>query len=103
MSVESKYSEDKSVLTISIKGMFNFKLLNEFRQAYTDKVVKSIKIIIDLTDTTSLDSSALGMLLSMQEYLGKSDGEIKIVNCHEGVMKVFRITRFDKKFSIDSI
>lgn len=103
MSIECKYSENDTVLTIGIRGVFNFSLLNDFRQAYTDKSIKSIKIIIDMAATTSMDSSALGMLLNMQEYLGKSDGEIRIIKCNADVMKVFGITCFDKKFNIDSI
>ena len=101
MGIESKLSDDNSVLTISVKGVFNFTLLNEFRQAYTDNDIASADVIVDLGNATSLDSSALGMLLSMQEYLGKPDGKIKIVNCNESVMKVFNITRFDKKFNIE--
>jgi len=103
MSIECKYTENNTVLTISIKGVFNFALLNEFRRSYTCEGASLAEIIVDMAATTSLDSSALGMLLNMQEYLEKSDGEIRIIKCNADVMKVFDITCFDKKFSIDSI
>ena len=101
MSVESSFTEDDSVLIISIKGVFDFKLLSAFRQAYSDKGIKCEKIIIDMRGTSSIDSSALGMLLNMQRYLEKNDGEISIINCNKDVAKIFNITHFDKKFRIE--
>jgi len=101
MSVESNFTEDNTVLIISIKGKFNFALLNDFRQAYAGVDVKPVKAVVDMRATTTIDSSALGMLLNMQRYLEKSDGEIKIINCNQDVKKVFKITHFNKKFTIE--
>ena len=101
MAIDVNYTEESNILNISVIGKFDFSLLNEFRQAYNNESVKSYEVIVDLRRTTSLDSSALGMLLSMQEYLGKADREIKIINSNHDVMKVFSITHFDKKFTIE--
>ena len=101
MTVETSLTEDGCVLIITVKGKFDFKLLSQFRKAYSDNTLESEKIIIDLRDTISIDSSALGMLLNMQRYLGKADGEISIMNCNKDVIKIFQITHFDKKFRIE--
>ena len=100
MTVEIRTSEDNEELVISIKGKFDFTLLNEFRQAYSTDIVNRNNVVIDMRNTSSIDSSALGMLLNMQRNLKKSDGEISVVNCNEDVRKVFDITHFDKKFNI---
>ena len=100
MTVETRLSSDKSSLVISINGSFDFSLLNEFRQAYSNPEFNNKAITIDMRRTSTIDSSALGMLLNMQRYLKKKDGEISIVNCGPVVQKVFQITHFNEKFTI---
>lgn len=101
MTIESGLSMDGTELTIAVKGKFDFKLLNDFRQTYTDGDFKNTIIVLDMRATTSIDSSALGMLLNMQRHLEKKDGDISIINCKPEVKKVFQISLFDKKFTID--
>ena len=99
MSVETVYSENENTLTIRIKGVFNFSIMNEFRQSYSNSISKTTKIIVDLRENTMLDSSALGMLLAMKEFLKREDGDINIINCNPVVMKIFEITHFEKMFN----
>jgi anti-anti-sigma factor len=101
MTVESRLSEDGKLLVISIDGAFDFVLLNDFRQAYCDNTISPEKFIVDMRKTSTIDSSALGMLLNMKRQLNKPDGDIRIINCNDVVKKVFRITSFDKKFIIE--
>ena len=100
MNVDTAFNIDNTQLVISVRGIFDFTLLNEFRQAYSNDAVKDVKVVVDLHNTTTMDSSALGMLLNMQQYLGKQDGEIEIINCNQDIEKILRITRFDKKFGV---
>lgn len=100
MTVETKLTENDELLVISIKGSFDFSMLDDFRVAYTREIDKSTRVIIDMRDTLSINSSALGMLLNMQRYLDKADGEIKVINCNDVVKKIFSITHFNKKFNI---
>jgi len=101
MTVESTYTENNEVLVISISGAFDFSMLNDFREAYSCDIDKLSKVIIDMRNTISINSSALGMLLNMQRYLKKEDGEISIINSNEVVKKIFQITHFNKKFNIE--
>ena len=103
MAIASKFSTEDMTLVVSIDGDFNFTLLNEFRQAYSHVVKKTgaVKYIVDMKNTSTIDSSALGMLLNMQRDLNKQDGEIRITNCNKDVKKIFQITRFNKKFTIE--
>lgn len=101
MNIESKLSEDNKVLFIGIRGKFNFNLLNEFRKSYSTTDPDPEKYVIDLGKTSEVDSSALGMLLNMQRYLKKADGEITLINCNPDVQRVFQITKFGEKFNIE--
>ena len=102
MQVSTSFSKGNTVFTICIEGDFNFSLLHEFRKSYSDiDVLKDKQIIVDLRKTLTVDSSALGMLLNMQNDLNKSDKQIKIINSNEIVSKIFHITNFEKKFDIE--
>ena len=100
MTIESRYSVDADMLIIDVKGKFDFTLLNTFRHSYAD-VDNVTKVIIDMRDTSSIDSSALGMLLNMKSYLDESDVKIGIKNCNKDVKNIFDITHFHKKFTIE--
>lgn len=101
MSIETSVTTDNQILIISVIGKFDFNLLNEFRQAYTNNTADFVKVIIDMRRTLTIDSSALGMLLNMQRYLNKFNTEINIINCNPDVFKIFDITHFDEKFNIE--
>lgn len=101
MNVQATVSGDGSVLRISVRGKFDFKLLDEFRQAYSSDDFGGCEVVVDMGDVTSVDSSALGMLLLMQSQLNKRDGDVRIINSNSAVSKILRIVRFDKKFCIE--
>jgi anti-anti-sigma factor len=48
-----------------------------------------------------MDSSALGMLINMKKYWQDRDSNIRIINSSPQVKKIFAISRFDKKFTIE--
>ena len=101
MTIKTTFDANEKTYTISVHGDFSFSLLHEFRNAYSSKEAESaIKIIVDMRQTDTIDSSALGMLLNMQTHLNKKDGEIKIINCNRVVGNIFTITNFGKKFSV---
>ncbi|WP_394193118.1 STAS domain-containing protein [Pseudoalteromonas atlantica] len=101
MSLSKALSSDGKILTIQIKGKFDFNLVQLFRQAYADIGNSTAKVVIDLRETDYMDSSALGMLLNMKKTLGSSVDSIRISNCQPQLKKILQISRFDKKFDID--
>ena len=105
MSIKSSRSKDKNSLEISIEGPFDFNVLSDFREAYLDNINDETQkpyadYIVNLRATSSIDSSALGMLLNMKRTLDKNDKEIQITQCRPQIKKILIISRFDKKFSI---
>ncbi|MBV1870634.1 MAG: STAS domain-containing protein, partial [Gammaproteobacteria bacterium] len=72
----------------------------EFRDAYEKSMEPLQQYIVDLKDTTYLDSSALGMLLLLRDHAGGDTASIDIVNCNSDVKKVLTISNFEQLFSI---
>ena len=102
INVVTRLSDDNMTFTIGVNGDFSFSLLHEFRNAYSSNEASLAKnVIIDMRMTDTVDSSSLGMLLNMKQYLNKEDGEIHIINCNKFVSKIFDITNFKKKFTLE--
>ena len=101
MSVVTEVSGDGKKLTISIKGRFDFGRHQEFRESYEKFSQKPEIYVVDLKDTTYLDSSALGMLLLLRDYAGGEDANVSVSNCSADVRKILAISNFDKLFDID--
>ncbi len=100
MSVTREFSADQKQLIISIKGKFDFSLVQEFRQAYSHIGESEPLVIIDLRETEYLDSSALGMLLNMRKSLGSTVKGIHLINARPEVKRILDISRFEKMFTI---
>jgi len=100
MTIWSSQSEQGDELTIKVQGRFDFSAHQEFRDAYEKSMEPSQQYIVDLKDTTYLDSSALGMLLLLRDHAGGDTANIDIVNCNSDVKKVLTISNFEQLFSI---
>ena len=100
MGIQTQLKDNGNILVINISGRFDFNRLIDFRQSYSTDESSPSHYIIDMKSASTIDSSALGMLLNMQRTLEKAEGEIKIVNCNSDIRKIFQISRFDKIFEI---
>jgi anti-sigma B factor antagonist len=58
------------------------------------------RIVVDLTETTFLDSTALGVLIGAVKRLRSRDGVLTIVNVDQNIAKTFEITGLDQIFTI---
>ena len=101
MSVESEVSLDGKTLTIAIKGRFDFGSHQVFRDAYERFYKVPQGYIVDLKETTYMDSSALGMLLLLRDHAGGHNSEVRVINSSSDVRKILAISNFDKLFDIN--
>ena len=58
------------------------------------------RIVVDLTETSFLDSTALGVLIGAVKRLRSRDGVLTIVNTDANIAKTFEITGLDQIFTI---
>lgn len=99
MSIEAQRSPEGDQLIIAVNGRFDFSSHQAFRKAYENESVK--EYLVDLSETTYLDSSALGMLLLLRDHAGGEQASVRIQNCNEDVRKIFSMSNFDQLFQID--
>ena len=60
------------------------------------------RVVVDLSDTTFLDSTALGVLIGAIKRLRARDGALTIVNVDQNIAKTFEITGLDQIFTISA-
>lgn len=102
MSILTDLSDSGSVLTIKIIGKFQFPMASEFRRAYTN-VDQVTEYVLDLQESEYLDSSALGMIIALWEYVGRDKNQIKVINANEEVKKILKSANFDQLISISMV
>lgn len=99
MGVLAKMANDGNHLTVCVDGRFDFGLYEDFRHAYESVAPSGTNFSVDLTRASYMDSSALGMLLLLKEYVGDSKS-VDILNPSEEVKSVLKIANFDKLFNL---
>ncbi|MFB9887562.1 STAS domain-containing protein [Balneatrix alpica] len=100
MAIWSQLSSDNGELTIRIQGRFDFSAHQDFRESYEGVEVTPKRYVVDMKETTYLDSSALGMLLLLRDHAGGDSAQIRIVNCNQDVKKILTISNFGQLFTI---
>ncbi|WP_339082291.1 STAS domain-containing protein [Pseudomonas sp. TMP9] len=100
MTITSLFSSDGHELTILIQGRFDFAAHQDFRDAYERIESPPQRYMIDLKNTTYLDSSALGMLLLLRDHAGGDHAQISLLNCNPDVRKILAISNFEQLFKI---
>lgn len=74
------------LLTIQLPETFTFQVQSEFRKEYESKLNRDVRqLVVDFRQTRYMDSASLGMLLVLQEYVGKNsnvlEDRIELINC----------------------
>ncbi|TGN41225.1 STAS domain-containing protein [Marinobacter confluentis] len=100
MPINTHRSDDGHTLTIRIEGRFDFSTHQAFRNAYEQDNQEVKEFVVDLSQTTYLDSSALGMLLLLRDYAGGDGARIELKNCNNDVRRILTISNFEQLFSI---
>lgn len=101
MSVTISQNQEKRELTLKITGRFDFGLHQDFRRAldWPKDTVK--KVIVDFRQTEYMDSSALGMLLTLREKLNNEKNAVILKNPGTEIKKILEIANFDKLFKLE--
>ncbi|MGB1091969.1 MAG: STAS domain-containing protein [Oceanobacter sp.] len=100
MSVSASTTGNGQELTIHISGRFDFSAHQAFRDAYESQSAGIQRYVIDLGETSYLDSSALGMLLLLRDHAGGDHAKVSITNCNQDVRKILTISNFEQLFQI---
>jgi anti-sigma B factor antagonist len=99
----SQESLDAERHVVAVRGEIDLFTAPELKSALSEAIESGhTRIVVDLTDTTFLDSTALGVLIGAVKRLRSRDGRLTIVNVDDNIAKTFEITGLDQIFPISS-
>ena len=99
----SQESLDAERHVVAVRGEIDLFTAPELKSALSEAIESGhTRIVVDLTDTTFLDSTALGVRIGAVKRLRSRDGRLTIVNVDENIAKTFEITGLDQIFPISA-
>lgn len=100
MGLSITQSKDGTEYVIKIEGRFDFHIHAEFRDSYCN-LPSTARFVIDMENTSFMDSSAMGMLLLLREYVGGIDGMIRLINTPSDIKRSLSISNLDKLLCVE--
>ncbi len=90
---------------ISVSGEIDLFTAPEFKQRVMTPIVAGVEhVVVDLMETTFVDSSSLGVLIGAHRRLKSRGGRLVVACNSESIVKTFRITGLDTVFTLtDSV
>jgi anti-sigma B factor antagonist len=98
---DRRVGDDRHV--VAVTGEIDLFTAPEFKQRVSAPIDAGCSsVIVDLTATTFIDSSSLGVLIGAHRRLKLRGGSLVVVCDNEAIVKTFRITGLDGVFTLVS-
>jgi anti-sigma B factor antagonist len=92
---------DTDAIVLSLTGEVDLYTCPELKTELLRVIDEGAKVVVvDLSETTFIDSTGLGVLIRGVERLRTNDGRLAVVVVDPNLKKVFEITGLDRVFSI---
>ena len=86
---------------ISLAGEVDLCTAPEFKQQLLEVIEQGGRdVIVDLSNTTFIDSTTLGVLVGGVKRLRTNEGQLSLVCSDRNITKIFEITGLDRVFTI---
>ena len=97
--MQNKIIKDKAV--VNFEKEFSISELKEVKEIIKEiEEKKIVKIMFDFRNVRYIDSSAIGVLVSVLKYTKKNDGSFKLYSPGEEVRKILKLVSLDTFFEI---
>jgi anti-sigma B factor antagonist len=89
------------ILVVDVEGQLIVGNRQELKQKVLDELEKGErKFLIDFSQTGYIDSSGLGVLVSLSKKIREQGGELRLANLNEDLKTLFELTKLDTLFQI---
>ncbi len=106
MAIEFQITDrkvDDDTHVVSVTGEIDLFTAPEFKQRMSAPIdAGRSNLVVDLTATTFIDSSSLGVLIGAHRRLKLRGGTLVVVCDNDAIVKTFRITGLDGVFKLVS-
>ena len=92
---------DDDTHVVAVTGEIDLFTAPEFKQRMSRPIDEGVqRVIVDLTATTFIDSSSLGVLIGAHRRLKQRSGSLVVVCDNDAIVKTFKITGLDGVFTL---
>lgn len=89
------------VAVVAVRGDADLHTAQELRSAIADAIDGGgTRLVVDLAETTFIDSMTLGVLLGAVKRLRPLGGRVSVVCGDANIRRIFEITLLDRVFSL---
>ncbi|MBT8395633.1 MAG: STAS domain-containing protein [Gemmatimonadetes bacterium] len=89
------------VLVVDVEGQLIVGNRQELKQKVLEELEKGErKFVVDFEKTGYIDSSGLGVLVSLSKKVREQGGELRLANLNEDLKTLFELTKLDTLFHI---
>jgi anti-sigma B factor antagonist len=86
---------------IAVTGEIDLFTAPEFKQSLSKPIDEGVdRVIVDLSATTFIDSSSLGVLIGTHRRLKLQGGQLAVVCDNDSIVNTFKITGLDGVFTL---
>ncbi len=89
------------IVVVDVEGQLIVGNRQELKQKVLDELEKGgRKFLVDFTQTGYIDSSGLGVLVSLSKKIREQGGELRLANLNDDLKTLFELTKLDTLFQI---
>ena len=93
--------DEKGVVIVGVDGQLIVSNRHELKEKVLDAVTQGDKkILVDFTNTGYIDSSGLGVLVSLGKRLREEGGELRLAGLNGDLRMLFELTKLDSLFAV---
>ena len=93
--------EAGGVVVVSVDGQLIVGNRQELKQQVIDALDGGArKFVVDFTHTGYIDSSGLGVLVSLSKKIREAGGDLRLSGLNEDLQTLFELTKLDTLFAI---
>jgi anti-sigma B factor antagonist len=94
-------SKKADITIVEVDGQLIVGNRQELKQRVMDEYEAGArKVLVDFTRTGYIDSSGLGVLVSLAKRLREDGGELRLANLNDDLRTLFELTKLDTLFPI---
>jgi anti-sigma B factor antagonist len=94
-------TREGETLVVDVGGQLIVGNRQELKQRVLDELERGERrFLIDFAQTGYIDSSGLGVLVSLSKKIREQGGELRLANLNEDLKTLFELTKLDTLFQI---
>src|SRR5207244_12538727 len=94
-------TKEAEVVVVDVEGQLIVGNRQELKQKVLDELERGEKkFLIDFAQTGYIDSSGLGVLVSLSKKIREQGGELRLANMNDDLTTLFELTELEPLFQI---